>query len=460
MSALCDGVLLATILGALLAAAPLGAQQVRVRATTTARYVALIPLRLDSTGEFTTAARQGAAPLTQDLELSAWGLGVTGLRAYGLVRLRGALGSELVWPRADDHFDALHAFLELERPTWRLRAGRQQRVSAIGVYGFDGASGLLRPRPNVRLEAHAGRGLARGFLEPLRREAIRALDPLRPDEATLLVGASAWAAPAPGWAAAATWQREILADRSGLVSERVALDAQGAVGRVTLSASLDGDLAARAVGRARLAAAWQLGGGFVEVETFRYRPVFDLTTIWGAFAPEGHYGVAARVEVPLGGRLTLTGDVTHRRYRPATETTPFLVGVGDRSTALALGARWSGERLDVDARWRLLSGYGGAQSGGDVHLTYALPQGRWHAGLEVTAFQEEEQFRVADGTVVGLLGNVGARVTSRLAVRAVASRYWHRPSAGDVALDWSQLRALLAVEWTFGASADRVGSYR
>ncbi len=265
------------IVAATLLVTPLRAQQVRVRSLTIARYVELVPLRLDSTGEFTAAARQGAAPLTQDLELSAWGFGVPGLRVYGLVRFRGALGSELVWPRSTDHLDALHAFLELERPSWRLRAGRQQRVSALGLYAFDGASAVWRVRPIVRLEAFAGRGLARGFLEPLSSDAIRALDPLRPDQGTLLFGATAWAAPAAAWSVSAAWQREILADRSGLVSERVALNARGAIGpRLALGASLDGDLAAGAVGRARLAASWRLNRGFVEVEAFRYRPVFDL----------------------------------------------------------------------------------------------------------------------------------------------------------------------------------------
>ncbi len=444
-----------------LVAAPLAAQQVRVRSLTTARYVELAPVRLDSTGDFAAAPRQGAAPLTQDVELSAWGLGMTGLRAYGQFRFRGALGSDLLWPRSADHFDALHAFLELERPSWRLRAGRQQRVSGLGVYAFDGGSAQWRVRSSLRLEAFAGRGLARGFLEPLSSDAVRAIDPFRPNQGTLLFGVTAWAAPAPAWSVSAAWQREMLDDRSGLVSERVAFDARSTLGeRLAMTASLDGDLAAGAVGRARLAASWRWDRGFVDVEAFRYRPVFDLTTIWGVFSPEGHYGVGANAEVALGRGVRVTGDVTHRRYRPTTDVTPFLGGVGDQTTTLALGARWSGEVLSADAQWRLLTGYGGAESGGDLRVGYARPDGAWRAGVRLSAFQEEAQFRVADGTVVGLGADARARVSSRLLVRAEGSRYWHRPSAGDVALDWSQLRALLAVEWTFGASADRVGSYR
>ena len=160
----------------------------------------------------------------------------------------------------------------------------------------------------------------------------------------------------------------------------------------------DGDLAARAVGRARLSASWRFARGFVEAEVFRYRPVFDLTTIWGAFAPEGHYGVAASGEAAVGRGVRVGGEVTHRRYQPTTDVTPFLVGVGNQTTTLALGGRWAGDVVDVDARYRLLTGFGGAQSGGDLRVGYGRADARWHAGLRLTAFQEEEQFRVADGT--------------------------------------------------------------
>ncbi len=61
------------------------------------------------------------------------------------MRGRAALGSELVWPRYDDHFDALYAFLELERRYYRVRAGRQQRASGLGFYAFDGLTATARP---------------------------------------------------------------------------------------------------------------------------------------------------------------------------------------------------------------------------------------------------------------------------------------------------------------------------
>ncbi len=400
-----------------------------------------------------------AGPLTQDIELSAWGLGVSGLRAYGFFRLRDALGSELVWPRSGDHFDALSAFIELERARWRVRAGRQQRASALGFYAFDGGTATWRPQPTVRLEAYGGRGLARGTLEPFG--SLASLDPVRRDEGTWLVGGSVWAAPRDGAALTALYQREVLQDGSGLVTERAAADLQWPLGRhVLLVGAADGDIAAAAWGRARAAALVRLPRrGFVEVELFRYRPVLDFTTIWGAFNPEAHRGVAAAARVAIGPAVALTGALRARRYRPITEITPFLADAGRASTQAEAGVSWRGYNLAIDAGYRLTTGFGGAQSGGDVRVAFDRG-GPWRAGLRAVAFQEEQAFRVADGTVYGLGADIRGALGRRLTLRADAVRYWHRRQQGSAGLDWSQTRGSVGLEWTVGASADRVGGAR
>ena len=72
-----------------------------------------------------SGARETAAPLVQDLRAVVWGLG-QGISAQAHVRARGSLGSaEATWPRADDHFDAIEAWLEMDREQWRARLGRQ-----------------------------------------------------------------------------------------------------------------------------------------------------------------------------------------------------------------------------------------------------------------------------------------------------------------------------------------------
>lgn len=108
------GALLALCVGLTAAPRTLSAQSFRLHWTTTAEYVQLRPIQFDTaSGVYDALPVAYAAPVTQDLEVSAWGLGMPGLRAYALLRGRAALGSELVWPRYGDHFDLLAAYLEL-----------------------------------------------------------------------------------------------------------------------------------------------------------------------------------------------------------------------------------------------------------------------------------------------------------------------------------------------------------
>ena len=439
----------------------LRAQQVRVRSTTTGRFIQLRALALDSAGAWTAGPVNAAVPLAEDVELSAWGLGIEGLRGYGLFRLRADIGSELVWPRYGDQFDALAAYLELERTQWRLRLGRQQHVSGLGLYGFDGGAVTWRPVPNVRLEGYGGRGLARGYNDPINSSAILTQDPLIPDRGTLLVGFSAWAAPSAQSFASATYQREILNDLSGLVSERVALDGQATIGRrLTLAGSTDFDFGTGALGKARLGATtWLPSSASLGVALFRYRPTFDLNTIWGVFAPQSHRGASVSATLPPLGAVTLTAGWTLRVYEEMTETTPFLTDVGTTTNALSIGGAWANRALSVSGSYSYLTGYGGQESAGDVRL--ALDGGdRWLVGLNLAAFQNNEYFRVARGTVVGLGADGRYRFTDRLTVTGRLMQYRHTGTTGMDAPDWSQTRALLQVDWIMGASADRVAGYR
>ena len=110
--------------------------------------------------------RELAAPLVQDLSAVVWGLG-EGISAFTHLRLRGSLGAETVeWPRADDTFDALEAWIEIDRRAFRARLGRQWVSGGLGVYNYDGASIALR-RDRARLEVFGGRSLVAGLNEPL-----------------------------------------------------------------------------------------------------------------------------------------------------------------------------------------------------------------------------------------------------------------------------------------------------
>ncbi|MFI5052582.1 MAG: hypothetical protein ACHQBP_06610 [Acidimicrobiales bacterium] len=450
----------AAILLAVFGAGPLAAQDMRVRTITTMQYAELRPIHYDSaSGSYVADPVANAVPLTEDAEISLWGLGVEGLRAYALLRGRGALGSDLVWPRSDDHFDAMVAFLEFERPTYRLRAGRQQRASGLGVYSFDGLTATYRPLPTVRIEGYGGRGLARGFLEPTNSPELTSLDPLIPDQSTILLGTSVWAAPTPGSSFTAIYQRELLADRSGLLSERAAFDGRVTLGHVALSGSADADIAAHEWGKADLSALWRIDRkSFAQVEVFRYRPLLDLTTIWGVFAPEANNGVSVSGNYAPTSQLSFSSSFTYRHYEPVTAAAPFITLQND-AEQLMVGTRWLSGRLTAQGDYELQTGYGGGQSGGDISLSYALPEG-WGGGVQATAFQNAGAFRVTDGTAYGLGANARGPIGSRMFLRGEVMRYLHRKMSGQTGVDWNQTRASLSLEITLGASADHIGAIR
>lgn len=458
----------ALLLGLLVAAAPLAAQSVRIHSTTTMRYVQLRPILYNAdSARYDLQSVQAATPLTQDLEVNAWGFGMDGLRAYGLVRLRGSLGSDLVWPRYGDHFDALALYLEYAHANYQLRLGRQQKMSALGWYGFDGLSASWRPLRQLRLEGYGGRGLARGYAEPFNSKALAALDPFRPEHGTILMGASLLAAPSATSLFSAIYQREILSNRSGIVSERVALDGSVTLERfVTFSGSADFDLATNEWGKARATADVRFGRALsVKGEVFRYRPTLDLTTIWGVFGPQSHWGYTGSLQITPARTFALWGSYTQRRYEPVDTlaVTPLLPPLPDRSQEVAAGMRWRLGGVQLDGGYHLQLEYGGDQTGGDAALSFA-PAPDWRAGLRASAFQTDGEFRVANGTVYGVGVEVRGRLADRFDVRADVTRFLQRKQdrlpATLTGLDWNQTRATVSVEWTFGTNPDRQGGTR
>jgi len=454
------------------AAGPLAAQSVRLHGTTTTQYVQLRPIQYDptvidtigtvvDTGAYVSLPVAEAAPFTQDLEVSAWGLGVSGLRAYALLRGRAALGSDLVWPESDTHFEALYAYLELERPRYLLRLGRQQRASGLGFYGFDGLTAAWRPLAALRIEGYGGRGLARASMESFNSSAIASLDPLRPDLGTILLGASVWAAPSPRSTFTATYQRELLSDRSGLVSELAAFDGRVGVGsHLILSGSANADVARRQWGKASISAMYLVSPALsVQVEAFQYRPTLDLSSIWGVFTPEAHAGYSASANVTVSRDLSFNGGFTYRHWQPLSSGSPFLADVGNYQRELTLGSRARLGSYTLDGSYHLEIGFGGDESAGDLSAAYA-PAGSWSAGVRTTAFQQTDMFRVASGTVYGLGGTFRTPLGRRLELSADLMRYLHRRLGTSTGVDWNQTRLSVTFDWTMGADADRVAAYQ
>jgi hypothetical protein len=471
-------------LGAALAAAvPVEAQGVRITGTTTMRYVEVRPLVTDSVPVGETSAGEGSlrltsdgivvrcvpgqvfcfyrrttspvntVPVIQDLEVSAWGFG-RGISLYAQLRGRTAMGDARdLWPLADENFQALAAYLEVDREMGRVRAGRQWITSGLGFYNFDGASVLWRARPWIDVDAYGGWSLARGVNDYHTSDAIAAVEPFAPDKKALLVGARVRARATSRGAVALQYQREIRTDRAGLYSERIAADADYRFGRWgSADASMQLDLATGDVNDGRLRARVPVTSWVtVDAELRRYQPFFELWTIWGAFAPVGYTEASAGAMITrLDGRLTLHGHGGYRRY-------------GDTGTGLEFDPiRDDGWRVGGDVAWRprpaVLTyasaahdiGFGASRSDFDAGVRWEPNDDAW-VGVRGTAFQTAYEFRVGTGRVIGGALDGGIRLYRDIRLAGDVAIY--RQTFGDAApaTDWSQTRASLRLEWTIGA---------
>jgi hypothetical protein len=397
-----------------------------------------------------SAATILGVPMVQDIEASGWGF-MQGLRAYVHVRARASTGDASVfWPGADDNFDFVAGYLELDRGALRARAGRQWHSSGLGYYDFDGAALLWRARRALSLEGYAGWSLARGLSEPQTSAAIAALEPFAPTQRAYIFGGEAHWRPNAHFAGSAVYQRELRTDRAGLYSERA-----GADGRLRwLGATLDGqltyDVAEAQVNEARLHLQLpQLRRTSLALEARHHEPFFELWTIWGAFSPVGFDEVRA-----LASWSSVAGDASvsvgggPRRYQDTGAGFP------------GLGLRQDGYRFTADGSWQMTPawitqagysaeiGFGAARSDQTVALRRVLP-GDGYAGLTLASFQTASEFRVSEGHVMGVGADAGFALGGPARVDGSLYLFRHVDRAPD-SPDWSQARGTLRLTWTLG----------
>jgi hypothetical protein len=396
-----------------------------------------------------SGTRELVAPVVQDLRAVAWGLG-RGISVQAHVRVRESLGSDAVsWPRADDTFDAIEAWLEVDRGPARVRLGRQWMTGGLGVYNYDGASILVR-RGRARLEAFGGRSLVAGLNEPLTGPELGAIDDLPPDENGWLLGVTAGSPIGSRGAASGTWQRVIRADRAGLYSERLAADASWRVFGATADFSLAWDVSAREVNEARLLAARPVTNNLVvSVEARRHRPFFEAWSIWGAFSPvafdEARATIAWR---SASGALGVDARGSRRRYHETNaglDATP-LKEDGWRAGA---GVDWlPGEHWLTYADYDVDIGFGASRSDVVAGARWMPDESRW-LGVAASALQHIYEFRIGTGRVNGLRLEGGTRIGDDMRLVGDAAVHAHRQTAATFA-DWSQRRFSLRLEWTVG----------
>lgn len=377
--------------------------------------------------------------VSQDLSLTAWGFGVRGLSFTTLLRTRQRGGSDVVWPRSDDAFDALIAYAQLVRGRLQVRLGRQEIRSGLGFPAFDGASvGWSMER--VHVEAYGGRSLARGLRDPAN-EALRGLEDFVPDQSVVILGASARAR---FYATSMTgrYQREIFWDRSGLESERASVDFTTYFPRLRVTGALDYDFAFEQVGKGNLTLSAPFDGNrwLVEATAKRYLPYFSLSTIWGFFEPVSYHEAQLRVAWAPTASLGAWVSGAWREYGDANTEVILrpLENVGKRAGA---GLRWEpAPTWAVQGSYQLEWGPGSTLNSADASVRWT-PSERVSLALNAMSFQQFEEFRLGEGRAWGAGLSADARLTERASLGGGLSVLRHDDRGGSVTSPWDQTRA-------------------
>lgn len=482
-------VLLASLMCASACGSPqLSGQSVRGTATSTLRYIGLEPLALDTfafseavqqsdgsyqvlgedvicVGEIRCTAyrlngRSHAVAATQDVRFTAWGLGAEGLSASTYLRGRRQIDGAYPWPRADDSFDALLAYVQWNRSGLRLRVGRQETLSRLGFASFDGASFLAAWRSGVRVEAFAGRSLARGLREP-RNEALRGLEDWVPENEAFIAGAEATLRHRSGTSLRARFQREVWSDGSTLLSERGSLEVRTRLfDRVAVNATGDWDFGLGDPGKASVDARAALTPWLTaELGARRYVPYFDLSTIWGFFEPIAYNEARLRLGISASEAWSGWMSAGRRAYADASTVTVFSP-LEDTGWSVDTGVGWRpNARWTLRGAYRLEWGTGAYLQSGDASLGLQLSE-RLGVTVHGTMFQQLEEFRLGDRRMAG--GGVSGSYEVGLRTR-VDGGWLHYAALGSASADGligPQSRGWLSLTLPLGRDPGTVGPPR
>ncbi len=465
------------LLAAAAAVAPRGAraQGIRGWATTTVQGVEMRPIAMDTVSRadvlvdaagnatyqgqpvtcvsdticigYRSRGKARTSVMTQDLSLTAWGLGMQGLSITTMLRGRAHGGSAFVWPQADNAFDAILAYAQLVRGQWRFRAGRQEVRSGLGFSAFDGGAATYTRR-HVRLEAYGGRSLARALREPAN-EALQGLEDFVPDQNIVLFGGAAGVRSSTT-SFTARYQRQILSDRSGLESERGEVDVTSVMAGARFTGSADYDFGFGRWGKAHLTVTVPLDPKWLlEATARRYVPYFSLNTIWGYFDPVAYNEIQGRLSWSPAPSFGAWGTLGVRDYGNAG-TVVVLSPLKRRGTRASAGFNWQlGSEWVLDGDWALEYGPGGYLSSGDGTIRWK-PIDRLSVAATGTTFQEIEQYRLGDGRAYGGGLNFQLDLNGRASLSGGATVMRLHDRGGSVDSPWNQTRAWSALRIRVG----------
>lgn len=406
---------------------------------------------------FRPGPERRGGPLVTSADLTMWGFGVTGLSLRLNTRLGVDLGDSDVWPGTDPAVQLVEAYAEYAAERYTVRAGRQVAASRLGVAVFDGGSAIVRQSAwGLEAGVYAGWGLGQASVLPITSPALNPLDDYRPDRRQVTAGGHVgWST--PWFDSRVDYEREVDPRSDYFVSERVGFNADiHPIPRWSVVGGAEYDMAQGWWGSADASLRYTSPLVTVLGGYRRYRPHFDLWTIWGAFSPVPYNAVegAAWVRPIPELQVRVRGE---RYWFQNTETTTPLVVEEDRGWRVGFGGTWEvSPRWSVDAGYHAEFGPGASSRGYDASVTYT-PDPR----ISVTAFgstlNRPLEFRFSDAEVRYYGLDAAYSPLERLRLSAGVARAEedrNRPDAGS--LDWNQWRVNARVTLYLDSGADRL----
>ena len=398
-------------------------------------------------------------PATGGMDLTMWGLGITGLSVRVSARTSFDLNGSHVWPGTSQAFSLLEGYGEYLHDNWTLQAGRmleRGRLASVGTSGLDGARITTRlAHDAVEVGGYAGWGFARGSILSVASPAVDPLADYQPGNRQIVLGLLA------GWHTArldaqGEYRREIDPSLNYIVSERAALSVSArpaAPWRVTVNG--DYDIAMAQWGSADFAANYSGPRVTATIGARHYRPFFDLWTVWGVFSPVPYNGVSGSIAISPVKTVQLRGRAEWFRYDAADVNSPN-VTLKDR------GWRWELEgTVSPVTQWTVTAtGHGelqpGASSNGvDAHVAWR-PRGLFEFGAEGGSLERPLELRFQDAGVRYIGGSADYRPDDRWRLGIAVDRYWESRDRLDAqAIDWNQWRISARASLTLRSSADR-----
>ncbi|MEP7325394.1 MAG: hypothetical protein ABI836_05535 [Gemmatimonadota bacterium] len=401
---------------------------------------------------FRPGAEQRAAPTVTSADITLWGLGLTGLSFHGSARAGFDLGSADVWPGTDPSLQLLEAYAEYNTEWLVGRLGRQVYTSRLGFSGFDGARITVRDiKRGFDAVGYLGQGLARGIALPVTSSALNPLDDFQPHGRQIIAGAALGYT--GGFAdVRLDYQREVDPRSDYFVSERAALATELRLEpRLALIGGAEYDLAQGLWGSSDItlryvAPNFALTGGFQ-----RYRPHFELWTIWGAFSPVAYQAVTSSVSFSGLPHLQLRARGTRFSYEK-TETETPLVSVEDRGWRIALGATWTPiPRLSIELGHEAEFAPGGSYVSYDGAVSFA-PREQLLLTVHGGRLVRPLEFRFDEATLNQAGVETAWRPSERWQFDASVVRYMENRKRPDAAaFDWNQTRLSARVSFLFGS---------